>query len=100
LTSGQGISLPPGVAPTATFADGTVSGSTGCNRYNAPYTVDGDSLEIGPVASTLMACPSPRDAIESAYVGALDRVVAWAIDGEELMLSDDEGEELLRYAGP
>jgi putative lipoprotein len=100
LTSGQGISLPPGVAPTATFADGSVSGSTGCNRYNGPYTIDGESLEIGPVASTLMACPPPRDAIESAYVAALDRVQTWAIDGEELVLSDDEGEELLRYAGP
>jgi hypothetical protein len=33
-------------------------------------------------------------------VAALDRVQTWAIDGEELVLSDDEGEELLRYAGP
>ena len=30
---------------TAVFgADGQLSGSAGCNRYNAPYTVDGDRL--------------------------------------------------------
>jgi heat shock protein HslJ len=43
-----------------------------------------------------MACPPPRDAIEQAYVAALDQVVSWSVDGEELVLSDGEG-ELLRY---
>ncbi len=39
--------------------DGKLSGSAGCNNYNASYQVDGDSLTIGPVASTKMACPEP-----------------------------------------
>ena len=42
-------------APTATFDDGTVGGSTECNRYAASYTVDGAALELGAVASTLRA---------------------------------------------
>jgi heat shock protein HslJ len=33
-------------------ADGVVSGSTGCNNYSAPYTLEGDRLTIGPAAAT------------------------------------------------
>ena len=35
---------------TAVFgADGQLSGSAGCNTYNAPYTVSGTNLQVGPV---------------------------------------------------
>ena len=47
---------------------------------------------------TLIACVPPRDAIERAYLLALGQVTNWAVDGEELMLSDEDGSELLRYA--
>ena len=86
-----------GAAPSATFTDDTVGGSTGCNRFTAPYTVDGDSLEIGTIATTRMACPPPADAVERAYLAALGRVAAWHQDGAELILVDDEHNELLRY---
>ena len=83
--------------PSATFTDDTVGGSTGCNRFTASYTVDGDAMEIGEIASTRMACPPPADAIERAYLAALGRVAAWHIDGSELVLADDDDNELLRY---
>ena len=82
--------------PSATFTDDTVGGSTGCNRFTASYTVDGDAMEIGEIASTRMACPPPADAIERAYLAALGRVAAWHLDGSELVLADDDN-ELLRY---
>jgi heat shock protein HslJ len=97
LTSGRDLTLPEGVAPSATFANGRVSGSTGCNEYSGPYKVDGDSLEIGDIASTLIACPPPPDAIEKAYIEALGLVASWAIDDEQLVLSGGDGNELLRY---
>ena len=34
-------------APTVRFEGGTVSGSTGCNRFTGPYSLDGDTLELG-----------------------------------------------------
>ena len=83
--------------PSATFTDDTVGGSTGCNRFTASYTVDGDAMEIGEIASTRMACPPPADAIERAYLAALGRVAAWHIDGSELVLADDDDNELLRF---
>ena len=85
-------------SPSALFADGTVGGSTGCNRYTASYTLDGDSLELGTIASTQMACPPPADAVERAYLDALGRVTGWRTDGEELVLVDEDDAELLRYA--
>jgi heat shock protein HslJ len=84
--------------PSATFADGTVSGSAGCNRYTASYTVDGDALEIGPAASTNMACPPPADRVEREYLAALERVAAWQLDGGELVLDDADGKERLRFS--
>ncbi len=83
--------------PSATFTDDTVGGSTGCNRFTASYTVDGDAMEIGEIASTRMACPPPADAIERAYLAALGRVATWHLDGSEFVLADDDNNELLRY---
>ena len=96
LNSARDVTLPLGVVPTAGFHEGTVRGSTGCNQYTAPYTVNGDSLAIGELAMTKMACEPPRDEVERQYVRALGQVTGWARDDDELVLSDDEG-ELLRY---
>jgi heat shock protein HslJ len=46
---------------------------------------------------TAMACPPPADEVERAYVAALEEVAGWRSEGEELVLVDGDGEELLRY---
>jgi putative lipoprotein len=46
---------------------------------------------------TRMACAPPRDEVERTCVAALGQVTTWAIDGDELVLSDSAGDELLRY---
>jgi heat shock protein HslJ len=98
LASGLDIAGWEEAAPSASFEDGRVAGSTGCNRYTGPYTLDGASIELGPLAVTLMACLPPRDAVERAFVAALERVAGWRVDGGELSLLDDDGVELLRFA--
>ena len=84
-------------APSATFTDDTVGGSTGCNRFTAPYTIAGEAMEIGTIATTRMACPPPADAVERAYLAALGRVAAWHLDGSDLVLAGDDHNEVLRY---
>jgi heat shock protein HslJ len=54
-------------------------------------------MDIGALATTRMACPAPRDTVEQGYVTALGLVTTWAIDGDELVLSNGDGNELLRY---
>jgi heat shock protein HslJ len=97
LGSGLDVDGWEAVAPDATFEEETVSGSTGCNRYTGPYTVDGDTLEIGVLATTRMACAPPADAVELAYIAAFEQVAQWRTEGGELVLLDSDGAELLRY---
>lgn len=86
--------------PSATFADGKVTGSTGCNRFNASYERDGGRLEIQPAATTLVGCEPSAQAVERDFVAALERVGGWRLAGEELVLDDGDGRELLRFARP
>ena len=58
-----------GIAQTITFtADGKVYGDSGCNRFAGGYTVDGDRIEIGPLASTMMMCPEPQMDAEASFL--------------------------------
>ena len=97
LVSGLDVEGWEETAPSATFEDGRVAGSTGCNQFTASYTVAGDALEIGPIASTRMACPPPADSVERDYVAALEQVRAWRVENGELMLVDADETEVLRY---
>ncbi len=47
------------IARTALKFDGEggVSGNGACNQYSAAYRLNGEGIEIGPVASTKKACP-------------------------------------------
>lgn len=85
---------------TATFgADGALSGSGGCNTYNASYTITGsDQITIGEVASTMMACPEPAMQIEQEYFSALGNVATYQIDGNTLTLRDADGAAQVVFA--
>jgi heat shock protein HslJ len=97
LASGVSVEGWEEAAPSATFEGGTVAGSTGCNRFTASYTADGDALEIGQVAATRRACPPPADAVEREYLAALERVTAWRSQKGALVLLDDDETEVLRF---
>ena len=84
------------LAPQLTFADdGTLAGFAGCNTYNGSFTLDGSTIDIGPLATTKMACAPPGSDIEAAYLPALDAVGSWEIRSSgELVLS---GPQVLTY---
>lgn len=87
-----------GTEATATFAeDGTLAGNGSCNSYNASYTVDGDAIEIGDVASTLMACEPDVMDQEAALFEGLSRAVSFEVEGSTLTLLDAEGSFLLSF---
>jgi heat shock protein HslJ len=78
---------------TAAFgADGTVSGSGGCNTYNAPYTTPATGLiTIGAVSSTRKACPEAETQIERDFLTALGKATTYQLDGVTLTLRDATG---------
>ena len=81
--------------PTLAFGtDGTVSGNAGCNTFNGTVTIEGDSIEFGPLATTRMAFPDPAMSVEAAYLAALDGATTWRINGSQLIL---EGATTLKF---
>lgn len=78
---------------TATFgADGTISGSAGCNTYSGSYTETGDGgLTISPLATTRKACEDALMTLESQFLAAMGAVTTYSIAADQLTLRDDGG---------
>jgi heat shock protein HslJ len=51
-----------------------VSGNSGCNRFTGPWTQNGAALKLGPLATTMMACPPPVMEVENRLLAALSAV--------------------------
>jgi heat shock protein HslJ len=75
---------------TITFnEDGSLQAKLDCNNGRGTYTVDGDSLTFGPIASTRMGCPP--DSQDGAFAQDLAAVESFVLaDGNlHLTLSTD-----------
>lgn len=92
---GELTEVPAEVEATARFEGGRVAGHGGCNRFSADCPMDGDRLAIGPIASTLMACPDPAGAVEALVLAALGEVASWSIESGVLRLRDATGADRL-----
>jgi heat shock protein HslJ len=90
--------VPEGVTPTLRLEDGQVSGSTGCNSFSGPYTLDGTSLTFGALAATAMACEDTNGAVEAPYLVALALVGGWSLTDGTLQLLDAAGQPLLEFS--
>ncbi len=66
--------VPKGTTVTVAFAGGTISGTSGCNRYSASVqsTDASEQMRVGPIAATRMACPDPIGTFESRFFAALE----------------------------
>jgi heat shock protein HslJ len=95
------VSALAGSEVTALFGeDGSLTGSAGCNRYTASYQLDGDSLTVGPAASTMMMCPDPEGVMdqEAAYLKALETVASFELSGDRLTLRTASGAIAVEYS--
>ena len=86
-----------GVVVTADFADGRMSGNSGCNSYSASFKVSGDAMTLGPAAGTKMACPPAESAVEQAYLERLSKVASYALSDSTLELKDADGTAILTF---
>lgn len=88
-----------GTNVTAQFHhDGTVTGSSGCNRYFATYTVKEYALTIDSFGSTKMYCRGPGVMEqETAYLSCLTNTSAIRIHGSDLNVYDTAGKMILVY---
>ena len=75
-------------AVTLEIAGGQVAGRAGCNRYGGPIREPKPrEIEIGPLASTRMACPAEAMALEQRVLAALGAARQYSFLGGELVLS-------------
>jgi heat shock protein HslJ len=85
---------------TARFENGRISGFSGCNQFMGGYTLNRDSVVIGSLAGTLMACPEPQMALEKTFMGALTGTLGYAITGDRLTLTPVSGTPLAFQSEP
>ena len=81
----------PNTTITIEFEDGRINGSAGCNNYFADATIASNSLSLGPIGSTRMACPDPIMRQEADFLAALEAVTGFTVSGEQLTLQYDGG---------
>ena len=79
----------PTVVSELTLADGDANGSAGVNTFQGTYDAGDDgALTFSPLASTMMAGPDNAMAQEMQFLAALDKTESFALDGDNLVLSD------------
>ncbi len=85
---------------TAVFGDdGTLAGSAGCNSYTTSWATDGESIEIGPAASTKMMCPDEQVMSQEArYLELLGLADTYRVDAGTLDMFDADGMRILQFA--
>lgn len=98
----DGADVVHGSAPTLSFGlDGRIAGRATLNRLMGHYEVHGDALQLGALATTMMAGPEELMAQEQRVLqvlGGAGLTVVPAVDGD-LLLASDAGELLLRPSG-
>jgi heat shock protein HslJ len=88
------VSLAAGTRATLAFgADGTASGSAGCNRFSTRYEADAGSLRFQPAAATRRMCIEPEGVMEQEqqFLAALATVATARIEGDRLELRSADG---------
>ncbi len=85
---------------TLTFAEGSVSGFTGCNYYGDEYTMaDEGTLTIPEIAITERLCLMPKGVMpqETAYIEALSDAAAYRVMDDQLEIDNATGETILTF---
>jgi heat shock protein HslJ len=76
-------------------ADGSLSGSTSCNRLATTYTLSGEGLAIAQGAGTMMACDAPVMEQEKAILELLAGVNSFGVaDDGALLLKTADGKTI------
>lgn len=100
LTAIEGGASPVTVADPSRYTvqfgpGGQVQAMFDCNHGGGSYLVDGDKLTIGPMMSTLMACPDEDSQLTAAFGMALSKAQSWSYDGSALRIVTSDGQTLV-----
>lgn len=85
----------PDTQITLEIGDGELGGSAGCNHYGGGFVMDGDTIQLTQMFSTLMACADPAMAQEAVYMGLVQAATKFRLEEGRLIL--ESGESVLVY---
>lgn len=95
----SGTAAAPGVESTLQIgADGSVTGTGGCNRYRGRAETAGGTLSFSPLAATRMACPGETMAQEGRLFTALAATRGYRLEQGRLVLLGEGGTVLARFS--
>ncbi|MBF2078057.1 MAG: META domain-containing protein, partial [Synechococcales cyanobacterium T60_A2020_003] len=74
-----------------------IVGSWGCNRYFGGLTTDEESISVGAIGSTRMACPPAVMDQEARFFQALSTANRIELDGPYLLVYSEGIDQPLRF---
>jgi heat shock protein HslJ len=75
--------------PHLRFETDKVTGNDGCNNFFGSYTLEGNKLKFGMLASTRMACQQIND-LDIEFNKMISMTSSYRINGEKLELLEQE----------
>ncbi len=87
------VSVMRGTSISVTFDAGSVSGSAGCNQFQAACAVSAEAIEIGMPVATRKFCGDPEGVMDqaAAFLAALPTAALFRIEGDQLALRTSDG---------
>jgi len=77
--------------------NGRLSGADGCNRLTGSYTLKGETITVGPLAATQMACVTATDELAKKFRSAVAGTRRWNILNGRLQLYGATGKALVVF---
>lgn len=77
----------------------TVTGSDSCNRLSGSYVAGRDTLQLGQLTTTRMACLNNNN-LDQKLHEALNKVTHYQVYGKTLKLLDRHGNLLIQFETP
>jgi heat shock protein HslJ len=74
------------------------TGSSGCNDFHGRYTIDGQEIVFGTLASTVKVCGDAAMIVESNFVQAMSYVARFGVRDTGLLFVSPPGAALLAFA--
>jgi heat shock protein HslJ/uncharacterized protein YraI len=100
-TSGGGLQRPlPGTEITARFgADGSLSGSAGCNSYNGTFMAFDQTLRVNRLSPSQAWCETPDGIMdqEGTFLLLMQQAARMSISAGQLTVFDSGGNRILEF---
>lgn len=72
---------------------GRWNGNDGCNQFTGSIRIQGNRLNVGPIAATKMACPDAPSPDVAAFLSGKD--LQYTLKADQLLIRNDQNQELL-----